>query len=167
MIDMVVQQFQGISPAWATFFIAMLPILEVRGAVVLGIEFFHLPIVSVMGLSFFGSVIPAILLPALLEIVERPLRKAVPFVDRLFVWISQHVEHRYTDKYRAMGSLGLILFIAIPLPGTGVWTGALAAWIFSIPKRYAIPAIIMGTGAATLIVTLTTLGGFALFRAVV
>ncbi|HBU28191.1 TPA: ligand-binding protein SH3 [Candidatus Uhrbacteria bacterium] len=167
MIQTILQFFEGVSPAWTTILIAAMPIVEVRGAVPVALELLHLPVALAMLYSFLGSLIPAILLPTCLEIVEKPLRKQFLIVDRFFVWVKHHVEHRYTDKYRTMGALGLIVFVAIPLPMTGVWTGALAAWLFLIPKRYAIPAIFVGTALATLIVTGATVGGFALFRAVV
>lgn len=166
MTEAILQFFQGIPDAWTTMIIAALPVIEVRGAVPIALELLDMPIASGMFFAFLGSAIPAVLLPVILEPLEKPVRKWIPFMDRLFDWVVQHVEKRYTDKYRARGAIGLIIFIAIPLPVTGVWTGSLAAWLFHIPKRYAIPAITIGTAISTLIVTFTTVSGFAFLRAV-
>lgn len=166
MIESILLFLRGLPPELATVLIAMLPIVEVRGAVPIALEVFKLPIGMSMFLAFVGSVIPAMVLPQLLQGVEGPLRRFSAPVDRLFVWMVQHVEARYTERYRAMGALGLLVFIAIPLPVTGVWTGSLAAWVFRMPSRYAIPAILAGTAISTGIVTLTAVSGFAALRAI-
>ncbi len=167
MVDAILTFLRGVPPEWATMVIAALPVIEVRGAVPIALELFDMPVASGMFFSFVGSAVPAVLLPSILELVEKPLRRTFAFIDRLFEWIIARVEKRYTDKYRAMGTIGLIVFIAIPLPVTGVWTGSIAAWLFRIPKRYAIPSIIVGTAISTMIVTATTVSGFAFLRAVI
>lgn len=167
MVDGILTFLRGLPPEWTTVIIAALPVVEVRGAVPVALELFDMPVASGMFFSFIGSAVPAVLLPSILEVVEKPLRRTFRFVDRLFEWIIARVQKRYTDKYRAMGAIGLIVFIAIPLPVTGVWTGSLAAWLFRIPKRYAIPSIVVGTAISTLIVTVTTISGFAFLRAVI
>ena len=166
MTDVILTWLRALPPELTTLIIAALPIVEVRGAVPVAIELFQLPVATAMLLSFIGSAVPAMLLPVILSPLEAPVRKYVPYMDELFTWITKHVERRYTERYRALGAIGLTVFIAIPLPVTGVWTGSLAAWLFQLPKRFAIPAIMIGTAISTLIVTATTLSGFALLRAV-
>lgn len=164
MADAILQFLRGLPAEWTTLIIAALPVIEVRGAIPIALELFQMPPVKGVTLSFIGSAIPAAILPVILEPLEKPFRRTFKWGDRLFVWIINHVQKRYTDKYRALGSIGLIVFIAIPLPVTGVWTGSLAAWLFRIPKRYAIPSIIVGTAISSMIVTATTITGFAALR---
>ena len=164
MIDFIVTFFRGLPPELSTVIIAAMPLVEIRLSIPVAIELFNLPVWQASTLSFVGSVVPAVLLPIILEPLEKPCREHIPYCDRMFTWVIGHVEKRYTEKYQVLGALGLVLFIAIPLPMTGVWTGALAAWVFRIKKRVAIPAIVLGTGLSTVVVTLTTLGIFGALR---
>ncbi len=166
MVDSILELLRGLPPELTTMVIAALPVVEVRLAIPIAFEVFHLPVVYGAFLAFLGSVIPAILLPSILQWIEEPCKKHLPICSRALSWVSERVEKRYTDKYRALGFIGLVLFIAIPLPVTGVWTGSLASWLFRMKKRIAIPAIIIGTGISTIIVTLTTLGAFGALRAI-
>lgn len=156
----LLQWFQGWPPEVVTMIVAALPIVEVRGAVPLALEVLGLPAWRGALAAFVGSALPAVVLPLVLERFEAPCRRYLPVCRRLFDWTGAHVERRYTERYRALGFIGLALFVAVPLPMTGVWTGALAAWILRMEKRYAIPALILGTGMATIVVTLATLGVF-------
>lgn len=165
MTAAILSFFQNLPPALTTVIIAAIPIVEVRGAVPVALEVFHLPVVTAALLSFLGSVIPALIIPSILQAIEAPCRRASKTCARFLDWTAHHVEKRYTQRYRALGAIGLTIFVAIPLPLTGVWTGALAAWLFRIPKRYAIPALILGTACTTLIMTALTMGGFAVGRA--
>ena len=164
MVESLLQFLRGLPPEWTTLIIAALPVVEVRGAIPVALELFDMPPIKGITLAFIGSAIPAAILPAILEPLEKPFRRTFKWGDRLFVWIINHVQKRYTTKYRALGSIGLIVFLSIPLPVTGVWTGSLAAWLFRIPKKYAILSIIVGTAISSLIVTATTITGFAALR---
>lgn len=165
MIEAILSFFQGLPPMWTTVIIAAIPVVEVRGAVPIALEIFHLPVVTGALLSFLGSIVPALVIPSVLQAIEIPCRRASKTCARFLDWTAHHVEKRYTQRYRALGAVGLAVFVAIPLPLTGVWTGALAAWLFRIPKRYAIPALILGTACTTLIMTAVTVSGFAAGRA--
>jgi uncharacterized membrane protein len=164
MIDAVLTFFEGFPPEWTTLIIAAMPLVEVRLSIPVAIEILGLAPTHAAMLSWIGSTIPGVLLPLLLEPLEKPCRKYVPYCDRVFDWVIDRVQKRYTENYQAKGAIGLALFIAIPLPVTGVWTGALAAWVFGIKKKTAIPAILIGTAIASLIVTLITVGAFGAAR---
>lgn len=164
MLQTILELLRGLPAELTTLIIASLPIAEVRLAVPVALEVFELPVWKAATLSFIGSVIPAIVLPTVLAPLEKPCRESFAWCDSMFNWVTRRVERRYTERYRAYGALGLIIFIAIPLPVTGVWTGSLASWIFHIPKRWAIPAITIGTGISTIIVTLTWMGVFGAIK---
>ena len=134
IIDSILTLLRDLPPELTTVVIAALPIVEVRLAIPIALEVFNLPVVYGAFLALLGSMIPAIILPTLLQRIEEPCRKYIPACKRMLDWAAIRVEKRYTERYRALGFVGLVLFIAIPLPVTGVWTGSLAAWLFRMKK---------------------------------
>ena len=87
--------------------------------------------------------------------------RRIGFMDRFFDWIFARTRKRSgaLEKY---GALGLVLFVAIPLPVTGAWTGSAAAFLFGIPFRKAFPLIVAGVAIAGAIVTVAVLAGVSL-----
>ena len=82
-------------------------------------------------------------------------------MDRFFEKLFEKARKRAGGKIEKYEALGLTLFVAIPLPVTGAWTGCVAAFIFGIPKRLAIPAIALGVTIAGAVVTLVMTGTLA------
>lgn len=133
-----------------TLLIAMTPILELRGAIPYGLAR-DLPFALVFGLSLLGNIIPVPFIILFIRRVFQFLRKNPRLgstIDRLER--KAHIKGRIMNKYK---TLGLFVLVAIPLPGTGAWTGALVAGILDIRLRNALPAICLGVLAAGLIVT--------------
>lgn len=150
-------QALGRIPAeFIVFFIASLPVSELRGAIpyalAIGISWQKAYIISVAG--NFLPVIPILLL---LGRVSESLSNRYSFFDRFFTWLFERTRSK-SELIERFEALGLILFVAIPLPVTGAWTGCAAAFIFRIPLRHAIPAIIAGIFISGSIVTLASLG---------
>ena len=164
MIDAFLSAVASWPPSLVIVVMAALPVLEVRLAVPVALEVFNMPVFAGAFFAFIGSVIPAFFIPTLLHWFEGPCRRHIPVCARALDWSAVHVERRYTKRYRALGILGLVLFVAVPIPMTGVWTGSLAAWLFRMKKRYVIPAIMIGSAISTVIVTLMTLGFFSAVR---
>ena len=138
-----------------TFFMAMLPVVELRGAIPLGVGAGQ-PHPAAQGTASLGKLftVPFILL--LLRYVFRWLRhfpRLGALIDRLER--RAHLKGRKVRKYR---TLGLVLLVAIPLPGTGAWTGALVADVLDIRMRTALPAITLGVVIAGVVVTAMTCG---------
>ena len=135
--------------------VAALPVSELRGAIPLGIAG-GMPVLKTYLLAVAGNMIPVIPLLLFLEPVSGKLRRFRVW-DRFFEWLFGRTRRRgkMVEKYEA---LGLALFVAIPLPVTGAWTGCVAAFLFGIKLRYALPAIICGVLVAGIIVTLLSLG---------
>lgn len=140
----------------ATFVIAMLPILELRAALPFGIAI-GLPVPRAFILAVLGNVIPVPFI--------------ILFIRRIFGWmrerslyLQQLVERLESRAYKKAQVfykyeiLGLILLVAIPLPGTGAWTGALVAALLKIRLKVAIPCILIGILLAGTLVCITTLG---------
>lgn len=138
-----------------TFFMAMLPVVELRGAIPLGVAAGLHPLAA-MGTAILGNLVPVPLILLLLRHVFRWLRH-FPRLGRLIDRLERraHLKGRKVRKYR---TLGLVLLVAIPLPGTGAWTGALVADVLDIRMRTALPAIVLGVIIAGVVVTAMTYG---------
>lgn len=150
----------GLSPDAVTVVIAALPIIELRGAIPWALTLGDLPWARAYVLAVLGNILPVVPLLLYLGPVSGFLRR-LGFMDRFFEWVFARTRKRshVLEKY---GSLGLVLFVAIPLPITGAWTGSAAAFLFDIPFRKAFPLIVLGVCVAGAIVTAAVLGGVSL-----
>ena len=138
-----------------TFLIAMVPVLELRGAIPAGIAA-GLPPAAAAAAAILGNLVPIPFLILLLRRIFGWLRKS-SWVGPKIDWLERraHLKGRIVKKYR---TIGLIILVAIPLPGTGAWTGALVAARLDIRMRHALPAIFRGVVIAGAIVTTLTDG---------
>jgi uncharacterized membrane protein len=131
--------------------VSMMPIFELRGAIPLAVLHFKMPLLTAFMISWIGNLIPVLPLIYFLE----PIRKAlshIKVIDRFFKWFYSRTYKR-GEKVMKVGALGLTLFVAIPLPVTGAWTGSVMAILFDIKPRYAFPAIILGVTIAGFVVS--------------
>lgn len=134
---------------------AALPIIEVRGAIPLGISLGFSPLESLL-LSLLGSMIPV---PIILFSI-RPIFNYLKNTKTL-----KKLVHKLTDKslsksgnVRKYGVWGLLIFVAIPLPGTGVWSGSLIASLLDMRFKLAFPAIFTGNVIAGVIIMILSYG---------
>lgn len=138
-----------------TFLISMVPVLELRGAIPIGVAG-GLPPLAAMLIAIAGNLAPV---PFLLV-----------FTRRVFNWLKtkgrvrrlvERLEQRAAKKSQLVMDyawLGLCVLVAIPLPGTGAWTGALVAAVMNMRLKRAMPAIALGVVIAGFIVTCLTYG---------
>lgn len=150
--------FSGVPDWLATVLIAMLPIAELRGAIPVALGVYDLSIPASYLLSVIGNLIPVVFLLLWLEPVSSFLMKRVKVFDKFFNWFFERTRRKFTKKYEKWGYFALVLFVAIPLPITGAWTGSIAAFLFGIPFKKALPLIICGVLIAGVVVTLASLG---------
>lgn len=160
LTEQVAAWFSGCPKELVVLIISMFPIVELRGAIPWALS-------SAMGppltwwnsylLACCGNLVPLVPILAALGPVSAFLRRRSRIWDRFFTWLFARTRRRGRMVQR-FGALGLILFVAIPLPITGGWTGTAAAFVFGIPFRRALPCIAIGVGLAGVIVTLATLG---------
>ena len=146
----------GLSPEITVLLLAMLPLFELRGSVPIGIIFFELPAMKTAIYSIIGNLIPVIPLLLIFEPVYNQLKR-FKWMDRFFEWLFQRTR-RKGKLIERMKVVGLILFVGIPLPVTGAWTGSLAAFLFRIPLWQSLPAILGGIIIACVLVSLASLG---------
>ena len=141
---------------------AMIPLGELRTSIPFAIGIYQMDPLQAFGLSIIGNMLPVIPLLLFLDPVSNWLRRYTIF-NEFFNWLFARTRN-YNDRMEKYGSLGLITFVAIPLPLTGAWTGCAVAFVFGIRCRYAFAAILAGVIIAGLIVTLSSMGVWAIIK---
>jgi uncharacterized membrane protein len=142
------------------FFCAMLPIIELRGAIPLGAGL-GLSWLESFALSVAGNLLPVPFLLLLWQLVLRLLRRFRRTAG-LADWLEARAL-RSRERVENRAFWGLLVFVAIPLPGTGAWTGSLLASVTGIRFWKALVAIILGVFGAAVIMTLISYGTVAVF----
>ena len=141
------------------FLLAATPVVEVRGSIPLGLYFGLDPLKTYL-LSIAGSILP--ILPVLLGLnyLTAWLRK-IPTLDKFFVWLfaRTRAKSKLVERFE---TIGLMLFVAVPLPGTGVWTGCVAAYLFGLSYFEGFVACALGTMIAAGVVLAASLGFISL-----
>ena len=142
---------------FALFIISMLPFIELRGSIIFGAAI-GIPWQHAFLVSFLGNILPV---PFLIRLA-RPIFTWLK-TTRLLAGFTQKVEDRLMKKadkvtVQKYSAVGLFLFVAVPLPGTGAWSGSLIAALLDIKMRYALPAVIAGVFAAGVIMTVASYG---------
>lgn len=140
------------------FLVSMLPIFELRGSIPLGLTAYHLPPLDAYVWSVLGNMAPVALLLVCLGPISAWLSHRFYYCNRFFAWLFERTRRKHDEKFAIWGSLALVLFVAIPLPMTGGWTGAVAAFVFGISPKKAFPLIFLGVLIAGVVVTLASLG---------
>ena len=144
-----------------TFFISMVPVIELRVAI---------PWATGMGLS------PWVAIPVAIVGNLIPIPFIIIFIKRIFAWMRKVSPklNKVVDKMEAKAEKnkakvlryafwGVALFVAIPLPGTGAWTGALVAAMLDMPLKKAFPSVVLGVLCAGVVVAFVSYGAAALF----
>ena len=144
-----------------TFLVAMVPVVELRGAIPFGV---------VRGLNLWTAIIASVLGNLV------PVPFIILFIRRIFAWMRAHMPkldglvtrmEKKAEKNRAAvekyAFWGLAILVAIPLPGTGAWTGALVAAMMEMRLKRAFPAIVIGVVIAGVIDSIVTSGAQAIF----
>lgn len=162
MTDALVQWFatnlgQTISGEVIVFIISMIPILELRGGLLAASPaFLNVPLLTAIPLCIVGNIIPV---PFILLLIVKvlDLMDKIPGLKKFSLWLKAKADKNkgQIEKY---GFWGLVLFVGIPLPGTGAWTGSLIASLLHMPIRKSFPAILIGIAIATVIMSLLSYG---------
>lgn len=139
-----------------TFLVAMTPVIELRGAIPLAVAR-GVPPLSAACVAVLGNLLPV---PFILLFIRRTLdwlNARSARCRKLAAFIERHADKRAPAVQRG-AFWGLALFVAVPLPGTGAWSGALIAALLDMPLRRALPAIALGVLLAGTIMTLASTG---------
>ena len=145
-----------------TFLLAMTPLGELRLSLPLALTVYNLDWGTAFLLSVIGNLVPVLLLLLFLGPVSKILAANFKLFERFFYWLFERTRRKHDSKIKKYGYLSLVLFIAIPLPVTGGWTGSLIAFLFDIPFKKAFPLIASGVILAGVIVSLLTQTGIVI-----
>ena len=156
IIDQIINT--GTTKELIVIIISALPIIELRGSLPVAINVFHIPWYWALLLALLGNILPVPFLLLLLESITRILCKFT-LGERAINWFLERTRRRskVVEKYE---KIGLTLFVAVPLPVTGAWTGSIAAFLFGIKFTHALIAIFCGLIIAGTIVTCLCLLGW-------
>ena len=139
-----------------TFLISMLPVIELRGGLPAGVAM-GLPISAAFLASLLGNMLPVPFAILFIRPLFRWVRAHIPLLGSFVTKLEKraYAKSKNVKKYETWG---LLLFVAIPLPGTGAWTGALIASVLNMRIKRAVPVIFLGVVIAGLIMTALTYG---------
>ena len=149
-------------PQIVTTLIAMTPIGELRAAIPWGISIGGLSSLEAFIFSVLGNITVAILVVLILPLLTKLASKYSKFLDRILQKIFAKTRKKHSQNFLRFEALFLIILVAIPLPGSGAYTGALVAWLFGVRPRVAIPLIAVGVIIAGILV-LGAWNGFTAF----
>ena len=160
MSEWLLNSLGGLPPQWLVVIVSAMPVSELRGAIPIGIMLGVAP-VKVFILAIIGNLIPVLPLLYFMEPVSEKLRK-FPLFKKFFDWLFERTRKKseVIEKYEL---LGLIIFVAIPLPMTGAWTGCIAASLLKLEKKLSFFAVSAGVSIAAVIVTIITLSAKGYF----
>lgn len=154
VIKNIIDLFSGAPKELIVFVISMVPVLELRGSL-LAAGFLKMEFLSTFIIAVLGNILP---IPFILM-----------FIDKIFAWLKKTRLEKFvtklenkalskSDQIKKYGKIGLFLFVAIPLPGTGAWTGSLIASLFRMKIKDSLPWIFLGVVVAGLIMSLISFG---------
>lgn len=144
-----------------TMLVSMIPVVELRGGIPFGVALGLNPWVS-LAACIVGNMIPIPFIVVYIRRIFLWMRRRFPRLGHMVDKLEEkaHLKGKKVTKYRY---LGLYIFVAIPLPGTGAWTGALVAAFLNMPLRKALVSIFFGVITAGVIVTALTYGVISVF----
>ncbi len=155
LVEFFIELFGGINKELVIFIISLMPILELRGgllaATLLDVEFIRAAIICIL-----GNVLPIPFVLLFLKYILKVLSKW-KFTTKIVNWLEKkvHDKREQIDKY---GYFGLVLFVGIPLPGTGAWTGALLAVMLDLNRKKSFICILLGVLMAAVIMSILSYG---------
>ncbi|MGB9694592.1 MAG: COG2426 family protein [Caldisericaceae bacterium] len=139
------------------FLITLFPAVELRGAIPAAILVYKLPVLTSAVLITLANILITPIVFLLWDLFLR-IAHRIKFLDRFVNFYLANLQRRSQKTIDKYGFLGLLIFVAIPLPGTGAYSGALVAEIFGMHKGKAFLAVSLGVIVASIIVTLAVMG---------
>ncbi len=155
LVHILIDIFGGINKDVVIFIISLLPILELRGGMIAA-TLLHIPYLRAFVICIIGNILPIPLVLLFLEKIFEIMGKW-KVTKKIVDWLIKkgNSKRSQIDKY---GYLGLILFVGIPLPGTGAWTGSLVAILLGLDKKKSFLCICIGVLLASIIMSIFSYG---------
>ncbi|MBR0366724.1 MAG: small multi-drug export protein [Clostridia bacterium] len=147
---------RNVSPQIITLLISMIPLLELRGSILIAGAALKLPLIQTYITAVIGNMLP---IPFILLFIEKIFNsmKKVKYLEKFPNWCEKKAMKK-ADQIKKYGYWGLFLFVAIPLPGTGAWTGSLLAVLLGLKRGKSLLFILLGVMTAGLIMSLISYG---------
>ena len=154
--------FKNFDPFWATFFVSMVPIGELRLGIPIGIVVYNMDPLVAFFAGFLGNFT---IVPFILFGFEKLYKftKSSKNINFFYSYIFKRTKSK-SSLIKNAKSLGLLLFVAIPLPFTGAWTGCMAAFLFSIDRKRALFASAVGLLISASIITIFSSFFYSIFK---
>lgn len=146
----------GIPHQLITSLISMIPLLELRGSILLVAGLLKLPLIQTYLSAVIGNMVPIPFILLFIEKIFKLLKQSKHF-SKLPIWLEKKALKK-ADQINKYGYWGLFLFVAIPLPGTGAWTGSLLAVLLGMKRGKSLFFIFLGVMGAGLIMSLVSYG---------
>ena len=162
IINTIIHLFGGLlslkyGKALLVFIISLLPILELRGGI-LAASLINLDPINAYISAMIGNIIPVpFILLFIAKILKWMEKSKINFFNKISKWLNDKVD-KNKEKIEKYGYLGLVLFVGIPLPGTGAWTGCLIAAVLEMNKKKSFISIMLGILMASIIMMLLSYG---------
>lgn len=162
IINSIIKLFSGLTALkygkeLIVFFISILPILELRGGLIAASLLNVSPLTGYI-ISIIGNTLPVpFILLFINKILECMGKSKIKWMNKLSKWLDKKAR-KHKDSIEKYGYLGLTLFVGIPLPGTGAWTGCLAASVLNMDKKKSFISIMLGIIMASIIMMLISYG---------
>ena len=162
IINSIIKLFSGLTALkfgkeLIVFIISILPILELRGGLIAASLLNVSPLTGYI-VSIIGNTLPV---PFILLFINKILdwmgKSKIKWMNKLSKWVDKKAR-KHTDSIEKYGYLGLTLFVGVPLPGTGAWTGCLAASVLNMDKKKSFISIMLGIIMASIIMMLISYG---------
>lgn len=147
-------------PELLTALIGMLPVLEIRAAIPVGHGVLGLSWFSSFAWSYAGSLLPGLAILYATDPTLEFCNRHSKTCHRLIGGVIEHTRRHFAHRHAKFGKFFVLVVTAIPFPGFGIWTGALAAAVFGVEKYLAIKLMALGNFIACLVVLLISLGAF-------
>ena len=142
-----------------TFLWSVTPFLELRASIPLGVFQFGLSIYEAFVVSVLGGIFTAATVLFFLPIFVDFFERHIPLFDRIMKKIFEKTRSKHSHKMEVVGDIFLVLFVAIPLPGSGAWSGVLISYLFGVPYRTAVFLISLGVILSGIAISLMTVFG--------
>ena len=144
-----------------TLLVSMVPVIELRGAIPFGHNVLRLGIGPTLSAAVIGNLLPVPFIIVYIRRIFQWMRRRLPRFGHVVDALEEkaHLKGRKVSKYKY---LGLAIFVGVPLPGTGAWTGSLAAAFLDMPLRRAIPSVVAGVVTAGVLISALSFGVGAL-----
>ena len=155
LVHFFIDLFGGLSKEVIIFIISLMPVLELRGGL-LAATLLEIPFIKALIICIIGNVLP---IPFVLLFLEKILELFEKWrvTQKVVRWLERKVENK-REQIDKFGYLGLILFVGVPLPGTGAWTGTLIAIMLGMNKKKSFICILLGVLVAAAIMSVVSYG---------